>query len=160
MEADDGRGSGADCAEELMARPYIAVAVDRAVRERARRQCEYCRSPEDFNTNPFSIEHIHPFSRGGSSDEDNLALSCLGWYLAKGARVDAFDPVTRQRLALFHPRRDHWSEHFGWSEDFQQVEAHTTTGPVSVLTLDLNRRKLQNLRRALVSIEEHPPTEE
>jgi hypothetical protein len=42
-----------------MARTYIPIAIDRAVRERARYFCEYCRAPDDFNTDPFSIEHIH-----------------------------------------------------------------------------------------------------
>ena len=143
-----------------MARVYIPVAVERAVRERAREQCEYCRAPEDFNTDPFSIEHIQPLSRGGSNDEDNLALSCLGCNLAKGVRMDAPDPVTGQRIALFHPRRDRWSEHFQWSENFLEVEARTATGRVTILSLDLNRQKLQNLRRALFSIEVHPPRDE
>ncbi|BCM89812.1 hypothetical protein IAD21_01660 [Abditibacteriota bacterium] len=143
-----------------MARAYIPVAVDRAVRERARGLCEYCRSPEDFNTDPFSIEHIYPLARGGSNDESNLALSCLGCNLAKGVRIDALDPVSGQRLPLFHPRRDQWREHFQWSENFQEVEARTMVGRVTTLALDLNRRKLQNLRRALVSIEEHPPPED
>ncbi len=143
-----------------MARNYIPVAVDRAVRQRAREQCEYCRAPDDFNTDPFSIEHIHPVSRGGSSEEDNLAFSCMGCNLVKGVRTDALDPVTGQLLALFHPRRDRWDEHFGWSEDFLEVEARTATGRVTILALDLNRRKLQNLRRALIAIEEHPPGDE
>lgn len=143
-----------------MARPYILVAVNRAVRERARSRCEYCRAPDDFNTDPFSIEHIHPVSRDGNNDEDNLAFSCLGCNLAKDVRIDAPDPVTGQRLALFHPRRDPWSEHFGWSENFLEVEARTATGRVTILALDLNRRKIQNLRRALIAIEEHPTTEE
>lgn len=106
----DGRRSGADCASQLMARATIPVAVARAVRGRAREQCEYCRAPENFNTDLFSIEHIHPLSRGGSNQENNLALSCLGCNLAKGARIDALDPVTGQRITLFHPRRDSWSE--------------------------------------------------
>lgn len=140
-----------------MARNYIPVAVDRAVRERARYCCEYCRAPNDFNTDPFSIEHIHPVSRGGGNDEDNLAFSCLGCNLNKGARIDALDSVTGQRLALFHPRRDRWSEHLQWSENFLEIEARTATGRVTIAALDLNRRKLQNLRRALIAIEEHPP---
>jgi hypothetical protein len=84
----------------------------------------------------------------------------MGCNLVKGARIDALDPVTGQRLALFHPRRDRWIEHFGWSENFLEVEARTATGRVTILALDLNRRKLQNLRRALIAIEEHPPSDE
>lgn len=140
-----------------MARSYIPVAVDRRVRERAWYRCEYCLSPEDYNTDPFSIEHIHPVARGGSNDEDNLALSCFGCNLIKGVRVDAPDPVTGERFPLFHPRRDSWSGHFTWSDNFQEVEARTAIGRATIAALDLNRRKLQNLRRALLSIEVHPP---
>ena len=99
-----------------MARSHIPVALDRAIRQRAGEQCEYCRAPEQFNTDPFSIEHIHPVSLGGSNDEDNLALSCLGCNLLKGVRIDAIDLVTGNRVNLFHPRLDRWNEHFGWSE--------------------------------------------
>lgn len=143
-----------------MARSYIAVAVERAVRQRARHQCEYCRALDDFNTDPFNIEHIAPVSRGGTDGEENLALSCFGCNLSKGVRVDAVDPITGGRVALFNPRRERWSEHFQWSEDFVSVEARTATGRVTIVALDLNRRKLQNLRRALIRYEVHPPADE
>ena len=143
-----------------MARSYISVAIDRAVRQRAREQCEYCRAPEHINTDPFSIEHIHPVSLGGSNDEDNLALSCLGCNLLKGVRIDAIDLATGNRVNLFHPRLDCWREHFGWSDDFEEVEALTAKGRVTILALDLNRFKLCNLRRVLIRSNLHPPTEE
>lgn len=141
-----------------MARSYIPVAVVRAVRQRARHQCEYCRSPEEINTDPFSIEHIHPVARGGTDDEDNLALSCLGCNLAKGTRVEGFDLVTNLQVALFPPRHQRWSEHFEWSENFERVEPLTATGRATILVLDLNHRKLCNLRRVLVNSELHPPS--
>ena len=142
-----------------MARTYIPVAIDRAVRQRAREQCEYCRAPEHINTDPFSIEHIHPVALGGGNDEENLALSCLGCNLAKGARIDAVDPATALRVALFHPRLDRWSEHFEWSENLERIEALTAKGRVTILALDLNRQKLCNLRRVLIRSELHPPNE-
>ena len=143
-----------------MARTYIPLAVDRAVRQRAQEQCEYCRAPEHINTDPFSIEHIHPVSLGGGNDEANLALSCLGCNLAKGARIDAVDPASGQSVAFFHPRLDRWSEHFEWSDGFERVEALTAKGRVTILALDLNRQKLCNLRRVLIRSELHPPSEE
>ena len=83
----------------------------------------------------------------------------MGCNLAKGARIDAVDPVTGQRVAFFNPRDDKWNDHFQWSEDFLEVEARTATGRVTILALDLNRRKLQNLRRVLIRSELHPPTD-
>lgn len=143
-----------------MARSYIPVAVDREVRARARYQCEYCRSPEDINTDPFSIEHIHPVSLGGTNEEANLALSCLGCNLAKGARIDGLDSVTNLRVTLFNPRIQRWNEHFEWSDNYEQVEPRTATGRVTIIVLDLNRRKLCNLRHVLVNSELHPPDDE
>lgn len=140
-----------------MAREYIPVAVDRLVHERAREQCEYCRAPADITAAPFNIEHIQPLARGGNSDESNLALACAGCNLAKGARTSATDPVTGRAIPLFHPRQQRWSEHFGWSEDFLHVTAHTPIGRATIGALDLNRLELRNLRRVLIRSEEHPP---
>ena len=142
-----------------MARTTISVAVDRAVRQRAQEQCEYCRAPEQINTDPFSIEHIHPVSLGGGNDEENLALSCLGYNLAKGASIDAVDPATGYQVALFHPRLDRWSEHFEWSENLERIEALTAKGRVTITALDSNRQKLCNLWRVLIRSELHPPNE-
>ncbi|NUQ61557.1 MAG: HNH endonuclease [Pirellulales bacterium] len=50
----------------------------RAVVERARDCCEYCRSQSRFSPDPFSVEHIVPRARGGPSHLDNLAFSCQG----------------------------------------------------------------------------------
>ena len=143
-----------------MARFYIPIALDRAVRRRANEQYEYCRAPEHINTDPFSIEHIFLVARGGNSEENNLALSCLGCDLLKGARINAVDSVTGNRVNLFHPRLDRWSEHFSWSEDFEAVEALTAKSRVTIIALDLNRFKLCNLRRVLMRSELHPPNDE
>lgn len=143
-----------------MAREYIPVAVERLVRERAYQRCEYCLSPATITSAPFSIEHIHPLARGGSNAEDNLALSCAWCNLSKGSFIDAIDSTTRLRVALFHPRRDLWQEHFRWSENSEEIAALTAVGRVTIATLKLNRSELQNLRRVLVRSELHPPDEE
>ncbi len=143
-----------------MARPHIPVAVGRLVRQRARERCEYCQSPAGVASAPFSLDHIHPDSLGGTSDEDNLALSCSFCNLAKGDKTHALDPETGDRVALFHPRRQRWSEHFRWSEDFLSIIALTPTGRVTLVSFGLNRAELQNLRRVLFRSELHPPQDE
>ncbi len=140
-----------------MAREYIPVAVERLVRERANHRCEYCQSPSNISSAPFSLDHIYPDSLGGSSDENNLALACSFCNLAKSDKTHALDPETEHLIAIFHPRQDIWSEHFRWNEEGLSVVAFTPTGRATLLALGLNRVELQNLRRVLMRSELHPP---
>jgi hypothetical protein len=140
-------------------RPYISVEVRRAVFERARWLCEYCRSPEAIGTVSFQIEHIVPHISGGSSEILNLACSCPGCNSHKAMRVTATDPATGTTVPLFNPREQIWSEHFAWNENFTQIIGQTATGRATIVALLLNRRGLQNLRRVLVLDGVHPPIE-
>ena len=56
----------------------------------------------------------------------------------KGTQTDALDPETGQRVPLFDPRRQRWSEHFAWSEDGTRVLGQTPCGRATVLALQLN----------------------
>lgn len=77
--------------------------------------------------------------------------------MSKGTRTEAFDEITQATVALFHPRRDVWDEHFVWSADFLTVIALTPTGRVTVTALKLNRVGVRNLRRLLSGAALHPP---
>ncbi|PKO23357.1 MAG: hypothetical protein CVU38_04465 [Chloroflexi bacterium HGW-Chloroflexi-1] len=46
------------------------------------------------------VEHIIPLARGGSSDEDNLWLTCAWCNSYKGAQTHAVDPLTSEEVAL------------------------------------------------------------
>jgi len=48
------------------------------VMDRANGCCEYCLSQAKFSPDPFSVEHIGLWSKGGSDLEENLASSCQG----------------------------------------------------------------------------------
>src|SRR3989304_4087779 len=91
--------------------------LSRLVADRAQWQCEYCRSPAAFSTQPFEVDHIIPYSKGGSTTPENLALS-YGCNSYKGNRTHARDPQTGRIVPIFNPRRQRWSRHFVWSEDF------------------------------------------
>ncbi len=119
--------------------------------------CEYCASQARYSPAPFSVEHIVPRSRGGGSDLSNLALACQGCKNLKYACVEALDPVTGERVALCHPRRDAWHSHFTWSDDSSVILGLTATGRATVFRLELNREPLVNLRRVLSEAREHPP---
>jgi 5-methylcytosine-specific restriction endonuclease McrA len=130
--------------------------LSRSVAERAQWRCEYCRSPAAFSTQPFEVDHIIPRSKNGLTEPENLALSC-GCNNHKGGRTHARDPQTERVVPLFHPRRQRWTRHFAWSDDFLVITGRTATGRATVEALRLNRPELLNLRRALRAIAEHPP---
>lgn len=131
-----------------------------AVAERARHCCEYCQSQARFATQSFSIEHIVPLSRGGKTDPENLALACQGCNNANYNKTAGHDPATGELVALYHPRKQKWQNHFAWNQDFTLIIGLTPTGRATVETLRLNREGLVNLRRALYAMGEHPPATE
>jgi hypothetical protein len=131
--------------------------VRRRVRARAGDRCGYCLSPQRYVLGRLEIEHIVPTARGGSDDEDNLWLSCRLCNNFKGAQGDGLDPDTGQRVPLFNPRRQRWSEHFRWSEDGTQVLGRTPCGRATVIALQLNNVIAVLVRREWVSVGWHPP---
>lgn len=127
------------------------------VRQRAGGCCEYCRCPDEFATQPHSIEHIRPRVRDGSNDPDNLALACQGCNNHKYAKVESVDELTNEIAPLFHPREMSWREHFAWSDDYSEVVPLSAVGRATVRELHLNRNGVCNMRRILYSMGEHPP---
>ncbi len=83
---------------------------------RAAHRCEYCHAPEAVFNFPFEVEHIVPPGRGGTDEQSNWALSCRACNVYKSDQLDTTDPETNLPVALFHPRRDRWEEHFAVDE--------------------------------------------
>ena len=137
----------------------VTARQRRAVVERARGYCEYCRSQARFAIQPFSVEHIMPRSQGGKMTLDNLALACQGCNNHKYTKTEGYDPVTGDIVPLYHPRRQRWRDHFAWNEDFTLIIGLTPIGRVTVEVLRLNREGLVHLRRILYVMGEHPPLE-
>jgi hypothetical protein len=135
----------------------ISARQRKAVAERARHCCEYCRSQLRFSADSFSVEHVVARSRGGSDDLSNLALSCQRCNNAKFVALDSVDPLSGRSAVLFHPREHDWSEHFAWSHDFLLLHGLTATGRATVEKLQLNRPGVVNLRQVLREAGEHPP---
>lgn len=63
-------------------RQAIPTEVRRAVYERDGYQCLHCGTTENL-----SLDHIHPWSLGGSDDPENLQTLCRPCNSRKGARV-------------------------------------------------------------------------
>jgi hypothetical protein len=131
----------------------------RQVAERAGRRCEYCLSPAGYAPDSFAVEHIVPRVRRGRTVLSNLAYSCQGCNNHKYTHTDAFDPVSGERVGLYHPRRHRWRKHFTWSEDFTRIVGLTPMGRATIERLQLNRASVVNLRRLLRAVGEHPPLE-
>lgn len=140
-----------------MAEKYIPAALRRAVAERARQCCEYCRTQEQYSSDSFTVDHILPRSLHGPTTAENLASCCFGCNQHKSDRTAAPDPITGVTVSLFHPREQRWTEHFAWNEDCTLMVGLTSTGRATIEALQLNRLGVVNLRRVLYAIGEHPP---
>jgi len=68
-----------------------------------------------------------------------------------------FDAIIGEFVSLFNPRTDIWNVHFAWNEDFSLVESKTAIGHATIATLELNRKGVVNLRKALVRFGVFPP---
>ena len=134
----------------------MTEALRTSVRDRARDCCEYCRAQAEFSHDPFSVEHIIPFVKGGTDDLENLAWSCLGCNNYKYISTSAYDLVTAQMVPLFNPRIDVWSNHFRWNNDFSVIIGLTPVGRATVQRLQMNRKGLVNLRIVLRTVGKHP----
>lgn len=126
------------------------------VEQRVLGYCEYCQSQPRYSKFLFSLSYILPRSQGGVTHLDNLALACQGCNNRKYKKMHVQKPVPRQLVALFHPRQQHWWEHFAWDERFETVLGLTAVGWATVEALQLNRPELQQLRRLLYAAGEHP----
>ncbi|MGH9937614.1 MAG: HNH endonuclease [Blastocatellia bacterium] len=133
------------------------AAQRRLVEARAGGVCEYCRSLKRFVPEPFNIEHIIPFARGGKTETRNLAWSCAGCNYFKRDKIEGIDPQTDRRIRLFNPRRHRWADHFAWNEDATLMIGLTATARATINALRLNREELINLRGALHTLKLHPP---
>lgn len=115
----------------------VPADIRQLVAERASFRCEYCLIPEQFSFAAHEIDHIIARKHGGSSQLDNLAYSCSICNGFKGSDLASYDPVEDQVVALYHPRRDKWNEHFRL--DGSRITPLTQKGRATVTLLRLNR---------------------
>ena len=125
----------------------------------AHHRCGYCLTTEMLIGAPMEIEHIIPTALGGQTEEGNLWLACSLCNEYKGVRVVAPDPLTDELVPLFNPRQQSWSEHFAWSQDFEQIVGRTAIGRATTVALRLNRPLLVRSRRIWVVAGLHPPSD-
>lgn len=127
------------------------------VAEQAGYRCGYCLSSQELLGMPMNIEHIIPEALGGSTDEENLWLSCVRCNLHKGARSGAIDPESGEVVAFFNPRRDSWTEHFAWSKTGVEIIGRSSRGRATSAALRLNNPEIVVARRLWVAAGWWPP---
>lgn len=135
----------------------VPASLRREVAQRAQQLCEYCRCPEAFSPDSFTIDHIQPRQLGGATTLENLAWACFGCNGRKFTRTAFPDLLTGETVPLFNPRSQIWDEHFAWSEDATQLIGRTPCGRATVEALALNRPGVLLPWRLLASAGLHPP---
>ncbi len=140
-----------------MPRTRISKKKKELVAKRARYYCEYCLHPRKYSHDSFAAEHFIPVTKNGTDDISNLAYSCQGCNSFKYNFVSSVDPVTGQKVALYHPRKEQWEDHFCWNPDFSEMIGITPAGRATIARLRLNRDGLVNLRKVMYLANEHPP---
>jgi len=131
------------------------AALERLVWRRARRRCEYCQIPQEFDDGPFEIDHIIARKHGGRTVRGNLALSCFHCNSHKGPNIASRAPRTRKLTPLFNPRRHKWSAHFRW--EGATLVGRTAIGQVTIRVLNINDPFRVALRETLMEEGVFPP---
>jgi hypothetical protein len=115
---------------------YVSVALRRLVTARADALCEYCLIHEDDTVFGCEVDHIISEKHGGATEAGNLAYACAFCNRAKGSDMGSIVQGTGTYVRLFHPRLDHWAEHF--TLDDATIVALSDIGEVTVRILDFN----------------------
>jgi len=132
----------------------IPADMHRRVVERASGRCEYCGLAQAGQEATFHVDHVVPVSADGTTELDNLALACVSCSLRKAARQAAIDPDTGERVRVFHPRVDAWSDHFRWVGSM--LVGLTPTGRATIDALNMNRPLILAIRAEEVVRGRHP----
>ena len=136
---------------------YIAVSLQRQIRQQYCDRCAYCQSSESLMAVTFEIEHIIPQSAGGATGLENLCLACPPCNRNKASRQMGIDPETNESIRFFNPQTDRWLDHFQWNQNFTELIARTKIGKVTITSLQMNRLQLINAREIWVFVDRHPP---
>jgi 5-methylcytosine-specific restriction endonuclease McrA len=135
----------------------IPSALRDLVRQRAGSRCEYCQTSEWLTGLECEIDHIHPRVRGGLTTAENLCLACATCNGHKQAKISAIDPETKEEVGLFHPRLQHWHDHFAWNEAGVEIIGLTAIGRATIDALRLNHTLVVGARSIWIRAGYHPP---
>lgn len=143
-----------------MTRRRIPRSLRQRVIDASRNQCMYCHTLTSVTGARPVLDHIIPEAAGGQTVWENLCVACHSCNEFKGAQIKAHDSQTGQRVPLFHPRQQLWSEHFRWSEDSSTIIGLTPAGRATVAALNMNHPTIVEARRRWARVGWHPPQDD
>ncbi len=132
----------------------ISSEIRQIVAVRAHQVCEYCLIAETDAFFRFQIEHIISRKHGGSSEIENLALSCVFCNRYKGSDIASLNPETNELVRFYNPRIMRWREHFNLNEVV--IEPLTEIGEATIRILQMNRDDQILERRVLYNRGRYP----
>lgn len=133
---------------------YVPEALRVQVSERAGYRCEYCLLHERYTVKTHEIDHIIAEKHAGETLENNLCLSCIDCNRHKGSDLCSYDAPTNEVISLFHPRHDHWEDHFRVEAGL--IRPLSAAGRVTVRLLQLNQPERVAERRRLAALNRYP----
>jgi hypothetical protein len=125
----------------------MRVATRDFVRRRAGDRCEYCHMPQEATPfMPFHVEHIVARQHVDEEQDDpsGLAYACDRFNAFKGPNLSSIDPETGERVDVFNPRTNVWSDHFTLSGGM--IVGLTPIGRAAVRLLHMNDARRVELR--------------
>jgi len=137
----------------------VPAALRLLIRARDRGRCAYFHSTENNSGQAMHIDHIVPESAGGPSVADNLCQICFSCKSHKAAKQYNFDSLTSTEVAIFHPLRQRWREHFSWDASGTLILGKTACDRVTVEALQMNNETVVKARRRWVIGGWLPPTD-
>jgi hypothetical protein len=135
----------------------VSARLRRFVVERAFGVCEYCLIHQTDAAFTFQIDHIISRKQRGPTTAANLALACLRCNVAKGTDPGAFIGHPARLVRLYHPRQNHWTDHFRLAG--ARIVPLTDESEATVQLLSLNADDRLLLRRALIKAGRYPSIE-
>lgn len=127
------------------------------IRTLSKGRCEYCKTPDWLVGTEHEIDHILARANGGPTAFPNLCYACSICNGHKLTKQFAIDPSTGNSSALFHPRKQQWSEHFKWGSEGTVIIGVTECGRATVEALRMNEPLMIIARSIWVSSGLHPP---
>ena len=116
----------------------VPSSLRQSVATRDRGRCAYCLTTEENCGLNMHVDHVVPEVAGGPTILENLCLACFACNTYKGAQQTGADPKTKKTVALFHPIRQRWADHFTWSEDQTLTLGLSPSGRATVVALQMN----------------------